>query len=90
MKLEAVVSVIIALIIALVVLVKSKSPSYEWTRTLYLVNSGETLWSICQEYCPDKMDIQEYIYLVKKENNMVTSMIHEGDTLTLLKEVKNK
>ena len=61
MKMEAVVSVIIALIIALVVLVKSKSPSYEWTRTLYLVNSGETLWSICQEYCPDKMDIQEML-----------------------------
>lgn len=90
MKFDAILPVIIALIIALGILNICKSPTYEWTRTLYLVNHGETLWSICQEYCPDKMDIQEYIYLVKKENNMVSSMIHEGDTLTLLKEVKSK
>jgi len=89
-KFDAILPIILALIVALGLLAKCKTPTYEWTRTLYLVNRGETLWSICEQYCPKRMDLWEYYFLVKKENNMVSSTIHEGDTLTILKEVNKK
>ena len=83
-------SMMLTLVVAIGVLSVSDTPTYEWKRTLYLVNHGETLWSICHKYCPDKMDMQEYIYLIKQENNMVSSTIYAGDTLIILKEVKPK
>ena len=83
-------SMMLALVVAIGVLSVSDTPTYEWKRTLYLVNHEDTLWSICHKYCPDKMDIQEYIYLIKQENNMVSSTIYAGDTLIILKEVKPK
>lgn len=90
MKIDAILPIILALIVSLGILAKCKTPTFEWTRTLYLVNRGETLWSICHKYCPDKMDMQEYIYLIKQENNMMSSTIYAGDTLIILKEVKPK
>ena len=90
MRLEALFPMILALIVALGLLVKCKAPTYEWAKILYFVNHDDTLWNICQEYCPDKMDMQEYIYLIKQENNMVSSTIYAGDTLIILKEVKPK
>lgn len=83
-------SMMLALVVAIGVLSVSDTPTYEWKRTLYLVNHEDTLWSICHKYCPDKMDMQEYIYLIKQENNMVSSTIYAGDTLIILKEVKPK
>ena len=80
----------LALVVAIGVLSVSDTPTYEWKRTLYLVNHEDTLWSICHKYCPDKMDMQEYIYLIKQENNMMSSTIYAGDTLIILKEVKPK
>ena len=80
----------LALVVAIGVLSVSDTPTYEWKRTLYLVNHEDALWSICHKYCPDKMDMQEYIYLIKQENNMVSSTIYAGDTLIILKEVKPK
>ena len=83
-------SMMLALVVAIGVLSVSDTPTYEWKRTLYLVNHEDTLWSICHKYCPDKMDMQEYIYLIKQENNMMSSTIYAGDTLIILKEVKPK
>ena len=90
MKMHAVFPMLLALIVALGILNVSKSPTREWTRTTYIVNQGDTLWNICRHHCPNGMDIWEYIYLVKKENNMASSTIHAGDTIILLKEVKTK
>ena len=90
MKLDAIFPMMLVLIIAIGLLAGCKSPAYEWERTLYFVKHQDTLWNICQQYCPSKMDIEEYIYLIKLENNMASSTIHAGDTLILLKEVKTK
>ena len=83
-------SMMLALVVEIGVLSVSDTPTYELKRTLYLVNHEDTLWSICHKYCPDKMDMQEYIYLIKQENNMMSSTIYAGDTLIILKEVKPK
>ena len=49
----------------------------------YVVTSGETLWSICTEYRPKDMSIQEYIYNIR-EYNKIGSIIHSGETIKLL------
>lgn len=49
----------------------------------YTVSSGETLWSIAQQYCPEGMDIREYIYKLN-----ISPEIYAGQTITILEEVK--
>lgn len=39
------------------------------------VKSGDTLWSIAQQHKDDDCDIREYIYNVKKINNMDSSTL---------------
>ena len=49
----------------------------------YTVKSGETLWSICTNYRPDNMSIQEYIYNIEEQND-ITPMIYAGQKIQLL------
>lgn len=44
------------------------------------VESGDTLWSICSEYCPDGMDIREYIYKVEKHGK-ISAVIYPGQLI---------
>ena len=39
------------------------------------VQSGDTLWSIAEQYGDDSCDIREYIYNIKKINNMKSSLL---------------
>lgn len=57
----------------------------ETTQTQYTVSKGETLWDIAKEFKQDGQDIREYIYEVKKINNMTSSMIYEGQVITIIK-----
>ena len=57
-----------------------------WTTTEYYVYPGDTLWSIAASYCPEDMDIREYIYEVKEYNNMTTSGLRAGQTIDILVE----
>lgn len=50
-------------------------------KTVY-VFKGDTLWSIAKQY-NTKMDIREYIYEVKKLNNMETSELYAGQEIIL-------
>ncbi len=57
---------------------------HDWNEFSYTVSQGETLWEIAEEYCPEDMDCREYIYEVKELNNMKTSDLAVGQTITLL------
>jgi len=46
------------------------------------VKSGDTLWEIATVYNDDK-DIREYIYNMKKLNNLESDIIHAGQVLLL-------
>lgn len=52
----------------------------------YIVCKGDTLWTIGKDYKADGKDIREYIYEIKKLNNMTNSNIYEGQTLKIIKE----
>ena len=47
------------------------------------VNQGDTLWAIAGNWAPEGMDVREYIYNIKKANNMERSDIYAGDELLL-------
>lgn len=48
-----------------------------------VVERGDTLWKIAEQFRPDGMDIREYIYLVKQANHLRTSALSSGTVLTL-------
>jgi len=50
-----------------------KEPEYQ----SIIVNSGDTLWSIAERY-GDNSNIREYIYNIKKINNLDSSMVYEN------------
>lgn len=43
------------------------------------IQSGDTLWSIAEEYCPDTQDINDYIEDIKSINNIRNNTIKAGD-----------
>lgn len=47
-----------------------------------VVHSGDTLWSIAEKYC-NNTDIREYIYNIKKINNMDTSVLYENTAVLI-------
>lgn len=45
------------------------------------VVSGDKLWNICREYCPDNIDIRSYISNTMMLNGMTNSDIYPGDVI---------
>ena len=45
-----------------------------------IVNKGDSLWSIAEKYSDD-CDIRDYIYTVKKINNMNSSVLYENTAI---------
>ncbi len=56
----------------------------ETTEITYTVSKGETLWSIAKKYKQNNQDIRDYIYKVKKLNNMTSATIYEGQIIKIL------
>jgi LysM repeat protein len=56
------------------------TPKVEHYET-HVVAPGETLWSICKEYNPKAVSMDEILYETRKVNNMRTSNIYVGDVI---------
>lgn len=56
----------------------------------YTVSKGERLWDIAEQYKRPGQDIREYIYEIRKLNNMENATIYEGQEITIIiyEEVK--
>ena len=78
----------VILIIATVVLLISMTvilttiQKYTFVETTYIVEQGDSLWSIASNYCPDSMDLRSYIHKIQEENN-IDSLIYPGQKLTV-------
>lgn len=49
----------------------------------YTISKGETLWSIAGEYKEQNEDIRQYIYDIKKLNNMTDSTVYPGQVIKI-------
>lgn len=49
------------------------------------VSAGDTLWSISCEYKKDGQDVREYLYELRKLNNLENCTIYPGQVLKIIK-----
>lgn len=56
----------------------------EWREETYHVQSGDSLWIISRDYCPDGVDRREWIDAVQSRNGLTSSFIYPGQRLTVL------
>ena len=47
------------------------------------VESGDTLWTIADEYMPDDMDIREAVYIISDTNEIDASQLYAGQILQI-------
>ena len=50
----------------------------------YTVSKCERLWDIAEQYKRPDQDIREYIYEIRKLNNMENSTIYEGQEIIII------
>lgn len=80
---------IVALCLVLVVAIGiSCRADVKTERAEYIVKSGDTLWSIANEYAPKGTDKREYIFNIQKDNGLATSEIYPNMVLEIVKETK--
>lgn len=56
---------------------------YQFREINYTISRGDTLWSIAREYCPEDMDIRDYI-----DRLHISPKLYPGQVITILEEVK--
>jgi LysM repeat protein len=85
-----VIAIIILIIMMLISAAVKDMPKYEENHKTIYVSKNETLWSIAEEYKKPNQDVREYIYEIKKINDMDNSIIFEGQELIIIvyEEVK--
>jgi len=49
--------------------------------TRVVVQPGDTLWGVAEEYGPAHEDVRSIVYRIKQVNRLDTSLIHPGDVL---------
>lgn len=60
----------------------------EWREETYIVQRGETLWTIAGDYCPKGVDRREWIDEIQALNHLQGSTIYTGQRLTVLAPTK--
>lgn len=50
---------------------------------VHIVKSGEILWTICEGYCPEEIDLREYIELVMEVSDKEDTKLMPGETVIL-------
>lgn len=78
-------TILVFLLLALFNISVAKSNKEEAEIVDYTISRGETLWSIAEENKAEKEDIRQYIYDIKKLNNMTDSAVYENQTIKIKK-----
>lgn len=81
--------VIVGLIVMLACgVITSGETEHEFEEVNYRVESGDTLWGIAEDYCPNTMDIRSYISMVKERNGIEESAIYPGQRLVVFEVIE--
>lgn len=79
-------SFIIVLFLILVAIMPKKTvEAYAMNYEEYVVSTGETLWSIASENKKDGQDVREYIYELRKLNELDNCIIYPNQVIKILK-----
>ncbi len=82
-KKRFITSITILMIILIALL--NKCVAYKSIKTEnYMVSAGDTLWGIATEYKHEKQDIREYVYQLRKLNN-IDCIIYPGQEIKIIK-----
>lgn len=68
--------------------VQSTMDRFEWGEESYIVEEGDSLWTISHDYCPEKVDRRDWIDEVQALNDLPSSKIYPGQVLTVLAPIK--
>lgn len=85
------IALILAIVFSLLVIGYNigynKARETEWENNKqvvsYIVDSGDTLWNIAEQYKPAWLDTREYIYEVRQLNNELSSNLQAGDEILI-------
>ena len=59
----------------------SVAPEKKYYKSIQ-ITSGDTLWNIAENYMPSDMDTREAVYIIKKVNN-IDSTVRDGQTILI-------
>lgn len=49
----------------------------------YVVQPGDTLWSIASQHCTDEENILEFIHSIKTKNNIISANLNVGQKIKI-------
>ena len=82
------VLIVVASVLLLNYALQPTMDGIEWQEETYIVKSGDSLWAISSQYCPEGVDCREWIEEIQALNGLPDSNIHPGQTLIVLAPVK--
>lgn len=77
--------IIILFLILVAIMPKKTVEAYAMKYEEYVVSTGETLWSIASENKKDGQDVREYIYELRKINDLDDCLIYPGQVIRIIK-----
>ena len=87
MKTKKTIIMILLIVISIYAITKrySELNSANYSEVEYTVQTGDTLWSIAEQYANVHQDLREYVYKIKQVNNISTSNLEVGQTIIIFK-----
>lgn len=79
---------IMSLSILLLIIISILNFSFAETKTIvedYTVSAGETLWSIALNHKAKNQDVRDYIYQLRKINNLDNCIIYPNQIIKIIK-----
>lgn len=81
--LESICMLLSLVLLCALVVVAFAEPDYNFEEITYEIKTGDRLWDIADEYCPQSMNKWDYIYLIMERNKLDNSVIYPGECLVI-------
>lgn len=63
-----------------------KEEPVEWDYFTYTVNRGDNLYDLAEQYCPEDMDIRNYVYTVRDINDGLSPVLSVNQKIILIRK----
>jgi len=86
MKFVLLYFLMMAVIITVAIVYVNSNEPCELSEEHYTVKEGDSLWFIATQYCPDSVEMQSYIRMVRERNDLPDATIYPGQRLIVFVE----